>query len=280
MNKQQQILEYIKEGDEKPRPMDYPIKIDEETITIQNWASVLQRSRFSETLDLWMKKDIPEQSTQEREHPADSFVSADSTVNPPETLASLGIVTPFLAWPVLDEFGEPDEHSLSDRVEKFLRAIFIALPTGNVMSMQERAMLPKLATAQRIGAKRRIQIVAQSSDTIRNHLAGLSPEKSGSNDSHLFASEVFEQFEMIIALFLPEPYKADSDPVGLYWGAVYEIIRVRSRCPRVPRLLKLCRKGNIGPLIPKVVFHSIRSDFVPNSLERKAPSPGCSLHQL
>lgn len=234
MNKQQQILEYIKEGDEKPKPIEYPIKLDEEKVTIQNWASVLERSRFSETLDLWMKKDIPEirfqpteESTEEGEHPAESYASTDSTVDLPETLASLNIVTPFLAWPVLDEYGEPDELSLPDRVDKFLRAIYIALPAGGVMSTQERAMRPKLATAQRIGAKESTVIVPQSPDKIRKYLASISPDKTGSNDSYLFASEVFEQFEMILTLFLPDPYKTTSAPIGLYWGAVYEIIRVR-----------------------------------------------------
>ena len=223
MNKQQQILEYIKESDEKPNPMDYPIKLNEETITIQNWSSVLERSQSFETLDLWMTKSVFEEGA----HPADRSASADSTVNSPETLASLRIVTPFLAWPVLDEFGEPDGLSLSDRVDKFLRAIFIALPTGNVMSTQERAMQPKLATAHRIKAKESTVIAPHGSDITRKHLAGIP---TGSNDSHLFALQVFEQFELILTLFLPDPYKANSAPIGLYWGAVYEIVRVRPSC--------------------------------------------------
>lgn len=230
MNKQQQILEYIK-GDEKPQPMDYPIKIDDETVTIQNWASVLERFRFCETLDLWMQKIIPEirvQTTEEEAYPDDSSTSAEFKVNTPETLASLGIVKPFLAWPVLDEFGERDELSLTDRVDKFLRAIYIALPTGDVMSTQERAMQPKLATAQRIGVKGSTVIAQQSPEKIRAHLAGISSNSIGSNGSHLFASEVFLQFETILVLFLPDPYKADSAPIGLYWGAVFEIVRVRS----------------------------------------------------
>lgn len=240
MNKQQQILEYIKEGDEELQPMDYPIKLNEELITIQNWTSVLERYHSSETLDLWMKKDIPEirvQSTEEGQHLANSPTSAGFTVNTPGALNSLGIATPFLAWPVLDEFGEPEELSLNDRVDKFLRAIYIALPTGDVMSTPERAMRPKLATAQRIGAKGSTVIAQQSPDEIRRYLAGISADRTESNDSHLFASEIFEQFEMILALFLPKTYKAGSAPIGLYWGAVYEIIKVRSRCPL---LLHLC----------------------------------------
>ena len=172
-----------------------------------------------------MRKDIPQIKVQSAEE------SQSQGAGPPHQAPDISfskdpsshMVLPFLAWPVQDEFGEPDPLSTTERVDTFLRAIYIDLPTGDVMSVQERAMRPKLASAQRIAAKGRTEISTKTSAEVRSKW--LAAGATGAE------SEMFRNFELVLLLFLPEPDKANSVPLELYWGAVDEVLGV-STCPR------------------------------------------------
>jgi hypothetical protein len=201
-------------------PDDYKLSHGGEIVTIDNWASMLCKFRSFETLDLWMRKDIPQIKVQSAE------ASQSLGERPPHQAHGANflkdqcshMVTPFLGWPVIDEFGEPDPLPPTERADKFLRAIYINLPTGDVMSVQERAMRPKLASAQRIAAKGRTEISQKTSVEVRRRWTTTGEEG--------ISLELFRYFELILIFFLPEPEKANSAPLETYWGAVDEILEV------------------------------------------------------
>ena len=241
LNKQQQILDFIGDGKEKPKHRNYRFWLQEEHITIDNWNSVLQNAQSAEMIVLELKKDIPKTNVRSAEEvdshhsigkdPSSKMLLDETPKNPDLVPPKF---SPFLTWPVLDEFGEPDTLPVTDRVGKFLRAIYVTLPTGDTMSMQERVVRPKLASEKHVGAKQSIPIAGKNPAQIRDQLqAVVAPEFRDSKD---FASAMFRKFEEILRLFLPDPHIVNSAPINLYWGAVYEIIRV-SILPNVSHVL-------------------------------------------
>ena len=123
-----------------------------------------------------------------------------------------------MEWPIVDEFGEMDHLDLDDRCQRFLRAFVLDLPVPVVMSKEERARRPKQASAQRVAAKATIQIAGKTLAKVR--------KKIEANGNNTLATEICNKFEELLSLFLSAQYgiDSDSDPIQLYWGAVYVII--------------------------------------------------------
>lgn len=195
---------------EDDRPV--PLAID-----INNWALVLRNERDKEVLNIWMRKDVPSITVQS---PVDHISGRQPSFGQSERGASsVPLVTrPFLEWPIVDEFGELDPLDLDDRCQRFLRAFVLDLPVPVVMSKGERARRPKQASAQRVATKANVRIVGKTFAEVRNKI-----EANGNNP---LAIEICEKFKGLLGLFLPARYgiDSDSDPIQLYWGAVYVII--------------------------------------------------------
>ena len=195
---------------EDDRPV--PLAID-----INNWASVLSNERDKEVLNIWMRKDVPSITVQS---PVDHISGRKLSFEQSEQGASSVpvMIRPFLEWPIVDEFGESDPLDLDDRCQRFLRAFVLDLPVPVVMSKGERARRPKQASAQRVAAKANVRIVGKTLAEVRNKI-----EADGNN---ALAIEICDRFTELLRLFLPAQYgiDSDSDPIQLYWGAVYVII--------------------------------------------------------
>lgn len=192
---------------------DRPVPV---AININNLASVLRNEQHKEVINIWMRKDVPSITVQA---PVDhksggqlkhGHVEGSASSSPPVT-------KPFLAWPVVDEFGEWDPLDLDDRCQRFLRAIVLDLPVPIIMSKEERARRPKQASAQRVAAKARISIPDKTFAEVRNEI------EADGNDA--LAVEIRDKFKDLLGFFLPDSYgiNSGSEPMRLYWGAVYVI---------------------------------------------------------
>ena len=184
-------------------------------ITINNWASILRNGRHKEVLNIWMRQEVPSITLQptvnhQLDGQLDTGQSGEKRVRVPF------VIKPFLAWPIVDEFGEVDNLPLDDRYERFLRAFVLDLPVPVNMSREERARRPKQASVQRVAAKASISITGKTLIEVRSEI-----KAAGDN---AFATEICDKFSRLLDFFLPDNFA--SDPIRLYWGAV-SVITVR-----------------------------------------------------
>ncbi len=195
---------------EDDRPLPLPININ-------NWNLVLRSERHKEVLNIWMRKDVPLITVQS---PVDHKAGGQLSLGHSERGASSvpPVTKPFMEWPIVDEFGELDHLDLDDRCQRFLRAFILDLPVPVVMSKEERARRPKQASVQRVAAKAKVPIAGKTLAEVRKKI-----EADGNNT---LATEICDKFEELLSLFLSARYgiNSDSDPIQLYWGAVYVII--------------------------------------------------------
>ena len=200
LNKQQQILEFLSPGKDKARPSEYRFWFKgREQVTIGNWASLLRNSQSDEIVDIWMKKELPKIHVQEPEEdkirtPVRQPTFDAAGIDDPDKNKSIPIVSAFLAWDILDEFGEADQISLSNRVNRFLKAIYA-----------------------RVTADTNLQVSGASKGQVREYV---------SNQRDDYVSVLWKDFQEIFRLYVPEGPDFVARPIEMYWGAVLEILEV------------------------------------------------------
>ena len=199
LNKQQQILELLGTGKEKARPSEYRFWLEKEQITIGNWTSLLRSSQSDEIVDIWMKKELPKIHVQQPEEdnirtPTRQPTFDGAGMDDPDKNKTIPIISAFLAWDILDEFGEADQISISTRVRIFLKAIY-----------------------ERVTAEAHLQVVGASQKQVRDYV-------SKQNDD--LVSVLWNDFQLIFRFYVPEGPDFAPRPIEMYWGAVYEIIKV------------------------------------------------------
>ena len=200
LNKQQQILELLGTGKEKARPSEYRFWFkDKEQITIGNWASLLRNSQSDEIVDIWMKKEVPKIHVQRPEEdnirmPTRQLTFDGTGLDDLDKNKTIPIISPFLAWDILDEFGEADQISRSTRVSRFLEAIY-----------------------KHVTAEADLQVVGVSQEDVRDYVSGQN------ND---FVSVLWNNFQQIFKFYVLEEPDIAQGPIKMYWGAVYVIIQV------------------------------------------------------
>lgn len=123
------------------------------------------------------------------------------------------IVAPFLAWPILDEYGDIDTQPLHHRIDKFLNAIYVVLVMGDKISKQ--AVRPTLAAAQQAAGIQNIPRVGVSVADVDRYMM--------QDGRSLLAIKIYKQCKNILQIFLPQEYSSDSMPMQLFWGMVHEI---------------------------------------------------------
>lgn len=123
-----------------------------------------------------------------------------SDVDIPDHPGHVPIVTSFFAWDVLDEFGETDQVSIQDRVDRFLKAIW-----------------------NRVGADSMIHIEGKSSNQFQEDLETINEDS--------LALALAQNFRLLFLLYVPTGQHTASRPVDMYWGTVYKIVQVRLPSP-------------------------------------------------
>ena len=145
-----------------------------------------------------MKKDKPKKHVQSAEGNRNirqttfDFPGLDIPDNP----SDVPVVSAFFAWDILDEFGEPETVSLSYRVSKFLKAIYN-------------------------------EVVADSHITVEGKSEQEVQEYVTTTQGNPLVSELVQNFRLIFQLYVPKEPNTASEPIEMYWGAVYEIAEVR-----------------------------------------------------
>ena len=200
LNKQQQILELLSTGKEKARPSEYRFWFkDKEQITIGNWASLLHDSRSDEIVDIWMKKEVPKIHVQRPEEdnirmPTRQLTFDGSGLDDLDKNKSIPIVSPFLAWDILDEFGEADQISTPTRVNRFLEAIY-----------------------KHVTPEADLHVDGATQESVRDYVSGLNDD---------FVSVLWNDFQLIFRSYVPEEPDSTRGPTKMYWGAIYVIVQV------------------------------------------------------
>ena len=153
----------LRQGKEKGSPKDFKLRHGLHTLTGGTWAAV-QRSIDVEVLAIWMDTPIPpavsvqdadgDTITEQRDGQyTDNFspheTTSTRTITYPtyEELDPVPVVSPFLEWLVLDDFGHRDESASEVKVNRFLFAIYRSLSAActsqNTVSAPQAAPNPQ-----------------------------------------------------------------------------------------------------------------------------------------
>ena len=242
MNKQKQIREILEKGKEHSNPHQYTLHVGSHMVKAMTWAHV-QYSATEEVLNLWMKtprSDVPEVSVENTEgdiyqdsglttengpNIGDEKLARAETSNSPSELGSVPVVSAFLAWDIRDEFGEKDDRPVETTVNRFLKAIYRALPAtcqANVAESSASAPQPEQITRTGENARRRIHIVGKTLGEVQ----GLVDEKelNGSGNEYPTERGMIEECTKLFNFFIPGVRNRPSEPIKLFWGALYELM--------------------------------------------------------
>ena len=124
-------------------PKDCKLRIELHTLTGSTWASV-QQSADAEVLNIWMDapklpalsvEDTDSNTLTNQQDGRDSYTESLYKMTPTRTgmslvfeeLRSVPLVRPFLAWIVLDDFGNQHQFSPEVKVNRFLSEIYHSL---------------------------------------------------------------------------------------------------------------------------------------------------------
>ena len=146
-----------------------------------------------------MKKEVPKIQVQQYDEdnirkPTRQLTFDGSGFDDQDKNKTIPIVSPFLAWDVLDEFGEADQISKSTRVSRFLEAIY-----------------------KHVTADADLQVVGVFQEQVGDYVLGQN------ND---FVSALWKDFQLIFRFYVPEEPNLAVGPIKMYWGAVYVILQV------------------------------------------------------
>ena len=242
MNKQKQIREILEKGKEHSNPHQYTLHIGSHMVKATSWAHV-QHSATEEVLNLWMKTPrpaIPKVSVKNTEGDSDQdskltiesgHAIGDDEGTGAETstaiseLISVPVVSAFLAWDIRDEFGERDESSVETKVNRFLKAIYRALPATCKDNVVERLASPtqtEQITQTGRSARPKIEIVGKTLSEVQELVDTMDSITSG--EEYSIERRMLEECTKLFGLFIPSVCERRSEPIKLLWGTLYELI--------------------------------------------------------
>ena len=244
LNKHQQIRAILKQEKERADPKDYMLEIQGRIIEDNIWASV-QKMAQGEVLKIWMKTpkpskkanpkisvknaDTDSESGSKTAHESDeaSLLDEEPLSDAPaafDKLVDVPVISSFLAWPILDEFGEPDESPLEDKLNRFLNAIYRSLPVRLAGRADEAPTDNARAgynTKAGLGARPKLTFDGKTLTDIENSFRSVSSDHVGEDTS--VAQKITRAYIKLFYYFLPKDVDEQSAPVQLFWGAVVEL---------------------------------------------------------
>ena len=171
-------------------------------------------------LSLWMKSETPEIKVS---LDGDASKSVSTNITAPKlpktgTLKGLNmnaIITPILAWPILDSFGDIDTQPIVMRIDRFLTRIYLFLFMGDGIHKQQRAMRPTIADAQQSARDEKLPATVKTLSELKDY--------SNAEKRSPVAKEIFQRMHSLFEMFIPAEHDQNWTSIQLFWGAVHEI---------------------------------------------------------
>ena len=247
LNKHQQIRNALKRGDEKAESKDFLLQIGQHLLEDRTWANV-QESAEGKIVKLWMESRKPPKVKIESvydgwgsEGKAASSSDSESVVEGRPILSETSsahfkkledvpITRAFLAWHVVDDFGNPDNRPRKNQTIGFLNAIYHSLPAICIevdsVSEHQTSGVPRLPQSPHT-ARPKIHIRGKT----RQDLADLGYERTSELGHHSISIEqlIWWEARKLFNYFIGtcyEEYYPDSAPVQVFWGTLYELMVV------------------------------------------------------
>lgn len=235
LNKHQQIRNALRQGKDKALAKDYPLRIGGTELQSTIWASV-QRSVDGEILRLWMEspkrpkvtvKDTDgDESSEERQVSGaddESFIEARPTSSPSRDFRLLDpvpVVRALLAWPVVDDFGAVDDCPADIQTKRFLNAIY-----GSLAAVcTEAYVAPGKSGGRGLKSDHSARPTISVAGKTARAVDGLGYERSYGESEASIEQQVWWETLRVFNYFIPREHDADSAPIRLFWGVVYELM--------------------------------------------------------
>ncbi|KAL8727658.1 MAG: hypothetical protein Q9166_005894 [cf. Caloplaca sp. 2 TL-2023] len=239
LNKHQEIRNALPQKKRERASQDFPLMIGEQILTDRIWASV-QRLASEPILELWMKvlklpkvtvKDSNGGSSPQNQQ----LRNDDDDLNRQERSAQMRtsagfeelqrvpVVKAFLAWRVMDDYGEVDVSMADVQVKRFLEDIYTSLPArranGDVGQGTQTAGSGSNPNAQR-NPRPKLDIQGKTLENVRT-LCSMSSSVAADMPVR---TKIVAECEQLLGYFVPGDHDQGSTPVQLFWGTVYALL--------------------------------------------------------
>ena len=136
-------------------------------------------------------------------------------------------VLAFLAWRVLDDFGETDDCPIDVKMDRFLNAIYRSLPatcaegTHDVIAQDTRVL--QLAGVGRT-VRPKISIMGKTSKNIDDLVYDYHMTYNHDGKEPCVEQLTYWEFRRLFLYFVPGDHHPESAPIQLFWGLLHELI--------------------------------------------------------
>ncbi|KAL9015887.1 MAG: hypothetical protein Q9185_006743 [Variospora sp. 1 TL-2023] len=237
LNKHHEIRSVLPQGKRGSTSNSYPLLVGDHVLSNVTWASI-QRTSSEAVLKLWMETpELPKlnvrdvDSSPEEQHLND--VEEDVSEQPKfmasnadarfEELGRVPVVKAFLAWRVMDDYGDINECPVEVQTQRFLDHIYELLAAKCVDDPQISGALPAQSGPFK-DAKRsprpKLDIHGKTLEDVRAMLSSSqSPEAEKS-----IRKKTLVEYEELFKYFIPSEQDQRSAPVRLFWGALHALL--------------------------------------------------------
>lgn len=239
LNKHHEILHALPQKKKGANPKRFPLRIKEQMLSDDIWASV-QRQSNEPVLELLMDTPKPPKMTittfdsatspKERQiGESEEFPKAQAMLMPSragadiERLGSVPVVRAFLAWRVMDEYGEINDCSVDVKTGRFLSTIYELLPArcvDGILDSGGRTTQYRPIPGFKGSPRPLLDIVGRTVDDVR----AMGSIASSRETDITIQKKLFTEYEGLFGFFVPKEHDRGSAPVRLFWGSLYALL--------------------------------------------------------
>ncbi|KAL8920827.1 MAG: hypothetical protein Q9208_005999 [Pyrenodesmia sp. 3 TL-2023] len=239
LNKHHEIRSILPQGKREPSSKSYPLLVGDQMLSDVTWASI-QRTSSEPVLRLSMEipklpkvkvrhvdgsSDPQEQQINDIEEDASEqpgFTSSNAGARF-EELGRIPVVKAFLAWRVMDDYGDVNDCAVDVQAQRFLDAIYKVLAAKCV----DDPRIPRHLPAQggpskdaKRGPRPKLDIPGKTLEDVREMLSiATAPEAEISA-----RKKTLVEYEELFKYFIPGEHDQGSAPVRLFWGALHALL--------------------------------------------------------
>lgn len=239
LNKHHEIRSVLPQGKREASSTSYPLLVGDQVLSDVTWASI-QRTSSAPVLKLWMETpklpkvkirhvDCGSGSQEQQINDIEEDANEQPGVASPNAgarfkeLGRIPVVKAFLAWRVMDDYGDINDCAVDVQTQRFLDAIYEQLPAKCVADPQiQRATSPQGGPS--MDAKRsprpKLEVQGKTLEEVRkmpsiarSTQAGVSVQK-----------QVLVEYEELLTYFIPCEHDKESAPVRLFWGTLHALL--------------------------------------------------------